>query len=231
MPSNRTTNGTGKLTAFTATYSQASVIFPFVLIAPAFFAEKIQLGGMMQTVSAFSSVQDSLSFFISSYRTLAEWRDVLADFNGVWSPAGTFAEIHESPQVAANGYLPQVTGNDGSSFRLVAPPYQFDGEHVTPRGLEHVKTARKIQAQNFVEIGGGVVQQALANIDCRRGNHGVNLPVFLFQDAKSLGDRSRIGNIQRKGFRLSPVGANPGGGLLRARTIDIGTDREGAGRG
>jgi putative ATP-binding cassette transporter len=73
---------TKKLTAFTATYSQASVIFPFVLIAPAFFAEKIQLGGMMQTVSAFSSVQDSLSFFISSYRTLAEWQSVVARLSG-----------------------------------------------------------------------------------------------------------------------------------------------------
>ena len=73
---------TKKLTAFTATYSQASVIFPYVLIAPAYFAEKVQLGGMMQTLSAFSSVQDSLSFFIASYRTLAEWRSVVARLAG-----------------------------------------------------------------------------------------------------------------------------------------------------
>ena len=73
---------TKKLTAFTSTYSQASVIFPFVLIAPAYFADKIQLGGMMQTISAFSSVQDSLSFFISSYRTLAEWQSVVARLGG-----------------------------------------------------------------------------------------------------------------------------------------------------
>jgi putative ATP-binding cassette transporter len=73
---------TKKLTAFTATYSQASVIFPYVLIAPAYFAEKVQLGGMMQTLSAFTSVQDSLSFFIASYRTLAEWRSVVARLSG-----------------------------------------------------------------------------------------------------------------------------------------------------
>jgi vitamin B12/bleomycin/antimicrobial peptide transport system ATP-binding/permease protein len=73
---------TKKLTAFTSSYSQASVIFPYVLIAPAYFAEKIQLGGMMQTASAFSSVQDSLSFFISSYRTLAEWQSVVARLSG-----------------------------------------------------------------------------------------------------------------------------------------------------
>jgi putative ATP-binding cassette transporter len=73
---------TKKLTALTATYSQASVIFPYVLIAPAYFAEKVQLGGMMQTLSAFTSVQDSLSFFISAYRTLAEWQSVVARLSG-----------------------------------------------------------------------------------------------------------------------------------------------------
>ena len=45
---------TKKLTAFTQSYSQASVIFPYILVAPAYFAKKIQLGGMMQTASAFS---------------------------------------------------------------------------------------------------------------------------------------------------------------------------------
>ena len=73
---------TKKLTAFTATYSQAAVIFPYVLVAPAYFAEKVQLGGMMQTASAFSSVQDSLSFFITAYRTLAEWQAVVARLSG-----------------------------------------------------------------------------------------------------------------------------------------------------
>src|SRR5713226_4257183 len=43
---------TKRLTAFTASYSQAAVIFPYVLVAPAYFADKIQLGGMMQTASA-----------------------------------------------------------------------------------------------------------------------------------------------------------------------------------
>jgi putative ATP-binding cassette transporter len=73
---------TKKITAFTATYSQAAVIFPFVLIAPAYFAEKVQLGGMMQTISAFGSVQDSLSFIITSYRTIADWQSVVQRLAG-----------------------------------------------------------------------------------------------------------------------------------------------------
>ena len=73
---------TKKVTAFTSSYNQASVIFPYVLVAPAYFASKIQLGAVMQTASAFSSVQGALSFFISIYRQLAEWQAVVNRLDG-----------------------------------------------------------------------------------------------------------------------------------------------------
>ena len=75
-------NRTKKITAFTASYSQISVIVPYILVAPAYFAQKIQLGGMMQTASAFSSVQGALSFFITIYRQLAEWQAVVNRLDG-----------------------------------------------------------------------------------------------------------------------------------------------------
>jgi putative ATP-binding cassette transporter len=73
---------TKKVTAFTASYNQASVIFPYILVAPAYFASKIQLGAVMQTASAFSSVQGALSFFITIYRSLAEWQAVVNRLDG-----------------------------------------------------------------------------------------------------------------------------------------------------
>jgi vitamin B12/bleomycin/antimicrobial peptide transport system ATP-binding/permease protein len=73
---------TKRLTAFTQSYSQAAVVFPVILSAPAYFANKIQLGTVMQILEAFGKVQDALSFFISVYRTLAEWRAVVARLDG-----------------------------------------------------------------------------------------------------------------------------------------------------
>ena len=73
---------TKRLTAFTSSYSQAAVVFPYILVAPAFFADKIQLGGLTQTASAFGSVQRALSVFVTIYRTLAEWRAVVARLDG-----------------------------------------------------------------------------------------------------------------------------------------------------
>ena len=84
---------TKRLTAFTASYSQAAVVFPYVLVAPAYFADKIHLGGMMQTASAFSSVQKALSFFVSIYRALAEWRAVVARLDGFEMAIGSAAAL------------------------------------------------------------------------------------------------------------------------------------------
>lgn len=98
---------TKKVTAFTASYAQASVIFPYILVAPAYFANKIQLGGMMQTASAFGSVQGALSFFISTYRSLAEWQAVVARLNGFEAGIDAAKALAVSPDsiqpVAAEG--------------------------------------------------------------------------------------------------------------------------------
>ncbi len=88
---------TKKITAFTASYSQASVIFPYILVAPAYFANKMQLGGMMQTASAFGSVQGALSFFISTYRTLAEWQAVVARLDGFETGIGAAKALAVNP--------------------------------------------------------------------------------------------------------------------------------------
>lgn len=73
---------TKRLTAFTASYGQAATIFPYVVVAPAYFAKSIQLGDMMQTGSAFGQVQEALSFFVTAYRTIAEWRAIVARLDG-----------------------------------------------------------------------------------------------------------------------------------------------------
>lgn len=89
---------TKRLTAFTASYGQAATIFPYVVVAPAYFAKSIQLGDMMQTGSAFGQVQESLSFFVTAYRTIAEWRAIVARLDGFEMSVGTASNLpaHEA---------------------------------------------------------------------------------------------------------------------------------------
>lgn len=88
-----------RLTFFTAGYSQLSVVFPFIVVSPAYFAGAVQLGGLMQTSSAFGSVQGALSFFITVYRSLAEWRAVIERLAGFDRAVATARAAAVTPPV------------------------------------------------------------------------------------------------------------------------------------
>jgi len=71
-----------KLMFFTQSYSQAAVIFPYLMVSPVYFSGAMQLGGLMQTASAFNSVQTALSYFISSYQAIAQYQAVVQRLSG-----------------------------------------------------------------------------------------------------------------------------------------------------
>ncbi len=81
------------LTWFTSFYSQVAIIFPFVVAAPRFFAKEIQLGGLMQTASAFGQVQNSLSFIVNSFSTIAEWKAVVDRLTGFTASLDRIDEV------------------------------------------------------------------------------------------------------------------------------------------
>lgn len=58
-------------------YSQIAIIFPLVVAMSRYLSKDIALGGLMQISSAFGRVQDSLSFFVDSYASLAQWQAVV----------------------------------------------------------------------------------------------------------------------------------------------------------
>jgi len=88
-----------KLTFFTAGYNQVSVIFPYIVVSPAYFAGKIQLGVLPSTANAFNSVQTALSFFITAYRQIAEWRAVIERLTGFTQSAAKARTAAHTPPV------------------------------------------------------------------------------------------------------------------------------------
>jgi putative ATP-binding cassette transporter len=128
---------TKQLTFLTSSYSQISVIFPFIVVTPAYFAGHLQLGGLTQTAGAFNSVQTALSFFINVYRSLAEWRAVIARLQGfeesiaaacalgVTTPAIAVTADPAAPRIALNAL--DVTLPDGK------PLVAADGVAFAPR--------------------------------------------------------------------------------------------------
>jgi putative ATP-binding cassette transporter len=80
-----------KLSAVTGSMVAVSSVLPAVLVAPAFFARIVGFGELMQISVAFVSVQGALSFFVSNYPLVAEWKaicDRLSGFESAVSEAG-----------------------------------------------------------------------------------------------------------------------------------------------
>jgi len=71
-----------RLTFLTAGYSQVALIFPFLVVSPIYFFGALTLGGLMQIVSAFGQVQSALSFFVTAYTSIADWKAVLNRLSG-----------------------------------------------------------------------------------------------------------------------------------------------------
>ena len=58
-------------------YSQIAIIFPFVVAMNRYWSKAVSLGGLMQVASAFGRVQDSLSYFVDMYSSIAQWQAVV----------------------------------------------------------------------------------------------------------------------------------------------------------
>lgn len=73
-------------------YAQVAIIVPILMCAPKYFTGEMQLGGFMQTISAFGRVQDALSFFVESYDSIAQYVAVIRRLGGF---AGHIEEAEE----------------------------------------------------------------------------------------------------------------------------------------
>jgi putative ATP-binding cassette transporter len=121
-----------QLMFFTQSYSQASVIFPYIVVSPAYFAGAMQLGGLMQTASAFNSVQNALSYFITAYRQIAEWRAIIARLSGFEDAIATGRAAAVTPpaiEVGRGGGA--VFAIDALDVRLPSGEPIVAAEHVT----------------------------------------------------------------------------------------------------
>ena len=90
-----------KLSWFTTSYAQVAIIVPFLCAAPSFFAKTIQLGGLMQVISAFGSVQDALSFIVNSYTSIAEYQAVVERLAGFHGRVAAIVEAQEAERPIA----------------------------------------------------------------------------------------------------------------------------------
>jgi putative ATP-binding cassette transporter len=92
---------TKRLTWFTTFVNQGSVIFPFVLLAPAYFSGAVQLGSLTQTAGAFGRVESALLIFTNLYASLADYKSVIDRLTGFEASASA-ARVAPAPAIASD---------------------------------------------------------------------------------------------------------------------------------
>jgi vitamin B12/bleomycin/antimicrobial peptide transport system ATP-binding/permease protein len=97
-----------KLNTFVSTYFQASVVVPYIITAPAYFAGNLTLGQMTQTAGAFGRVEGAMQWFIARYQSLASYKAVVDRL----TTFGASMDTAETVRAASRITMPSIPGND-----------------------------------------------------------------------------------------------------------------------
>ena len=103
---------------FTSFFGQAAIIFPFVVAAPRLFSGAIQLGQLMQIATAFGKVQDSLSWFVDNYSSLASWAATTQRLSGFEE---TFVRLTEQKRASTATHLVADNALSAGNITLQLP--------------------------------------------------------------------------------------------------------------
>ncbi|HEX7967093.1 MAG TPA: ABC transporter ATP-binding protein/permease, partial [Stellaceae bacterium] len=120
---------------YTSGYGQFAIIFPYIVAAPAYFAKKFQLGGLMQTAGAFDQVQMALSFIVNNYAGYAG-TDSISEWQSVVQRLSSFDE--RIREVTAAARAPQQIAITRSSGGIAVSDLDVDLPDGTPllRGVD-----------------------------------------------------------------------------------------------
>ena len=123
---------------FTSFFGQAAVIFPMIVAAPRYFSGAIQLGDLMKINSAFGRVQDSLSWFVDNYSSLAAWRattDRLTSFDDAITLASVENQALQSQDAAGvDTHNLTISLPDGSALLAGATLHAEAGDRILLQG-------------------------------------------------------------------------------------------------
>jgi len=127
-----------KLGLFTDGFGQAAAIFPIVIAAPRYFAGAIQLGDLMRTAGAFGSVNDALSWFVTSYTSLAVWRSQVVRLTTFQAAIVAAQAVHGPDRIMGD-----AAGLDNVTIRLPDGTEVLDHATLTIRpGQSTIVTGR-----------------------------------------------------------------------------------------
>ncbi len=150
---------TKNLTFLTTGYDQLADIFPILVAAPRYFTGAISLGVLTQIGNAFGQVQGSLSWFVGSYGSLADWKatvDRLITFEDAMQAARVQATRRSGIQLVPNG----TSSVRAEHLELELP----DGRVIMPDVSLAVEPGERVLISGPTGVGKSTLFRAMAGI-------------------------------------------------------------------
>lgn len=137
-------------------YAQIAIIVPVLMCAPQYFKGTMQLGGFMQTISAFGRVQDALSYFVESYDSIAQYAAVIRRLGG-------FAGHMEEAEAVASRFV--FSRNDTNALQLWQMNISLpDGQELAEKLSIAVPAGKRLLISGSSGSGKSTLLRALAGI-------------------------------------------------------------------
>jgi putative ATP-binding cassette transporter len=138
--------------------AQAAVVFPYLVAAPRYFAERMQLGAIQQVADAFIQLQGSLAFVITSYNDIANWKAVL-------DRLATFRDRVDEIQAAARAPQPIAIERAGAGVAVANLNLDLPNGKLLRKGLNFdVAAGQALLISGPTGTGKSTVLRAIAGL-------------------------------------------------------------------
>jgi vitamin B12/bleomycin/antimicrobial peptide transport system ATP-binding/permease protein len=149
-------SATLRLTFLTSSYAQLILVFPLAVVAPAYFAGRLSLGGIFQTANAFVQVQTALSWIVQSYADLTAWLATVQRLGGFQASVAKMTAWNEGPSLIAN----QKDQLELSGVNLSLP----DGRILFQEIYLQVERGERLLIQGASGVGKSTLLRSIAGI-------------------------------------------------------------------
>lgn len=155
------TRGQGSLALLTSSLAYLAPVVPLVVALPRYLAGDLQLGGLMQTAQAFSSVQWALSWLIDNFSRFADWR---ASTDRVVHLHDALHDLEDTIDTPEGEHI-QVTS--GGADRLVLREVGLsrpDGEALVAEAEVEILPGERVLIRGQSGSGKSTIMRAIAGV-------------------------------------------------------------------
>lgn len=166
------TRGQGSLALLTSSLAYLAPVVPLVIALPRYLSGDLQLGGLMQTAQAFSSVQWALSWFIDNFSRFADWR---ASTDRVVHLHMALTDLEETVEAPGGERIEVTSGDSDRLFLRELGLSRPDGEALVAEAEVEIARGERVLIRGQSGSGKSTIMRAVAGV-WPWGSGSVELP-------------------------------------------------------